>query len=299
LTLLPVFYARAGFGGLDPQPDQRRFISGPDLFARMLEGCEAHAAALPGAVVGVAPHSLRAVTPEELDFAAGLRPAKPLHIHIAEQMKEVNDCVAWSGQRPVEWLLAHQPVDRRWCLIHATHMRPDETGRMAASGAVAGLCPVTEANLGDGTFNGDSFLAAGGVFGVGSDSNILIGVGDELRQLEYSQRLRDRARNVLAQAGGSTGRRLFEAAVRGGQQALGVVPAGLADGAPADMISLDAADPALAGRAGDSLLDAWIFASRRGARDVWAGGCRVVRDGRHIAGERIGARFRTVMAELA
>ena len=164
-------------------------------------------------------------------------------------MKEVEDCLAWSGARPVEWLLAHAEVDRRWCLIHATHMTEAETDRFAASGAVAGLCPITEANLGDGMFDARRFLNAGGRFGIGSDSNVLIGVADELRQLEYSQRLARRERNVLGKANGSTGRRLFDEALRGGAQALGAGPAGIAAGHAADLVSLDAGHPTLAGKA--------------------------------------------------
>ena len=163
-------------------------------------------------MVGVAPHSLRAVTPEELSAVAALAGGGPIHIHVAEQLKEVEDCVAWSGARPVEWLLANAEIDQRWCLIHATHMTEAETDRFAASGAVAGLCPITEANLGDGVFDARRFLNAGGRFGIGSDSNVLIGVADELRQLEYSQRLARRERNVLGKANGSTGRRLFDEA---------------------------------------------------------------------------------------
>ena len=168
-------------------------------------------ASLEGANLGVAPHSLRAVTPEELARVVALAGAGPIHIHAAEQTGEVEQCVAWSGARPVQWLLDHAPVDERWCLVHATHMNDEECARLAASGAVAGLCPVTEANLGDGIFPATRYLGAGGVFGIGTDSNVSIGVADELRQLEYSQRLRDRARNVVG--GGdarSTGRVLFE-----------------------------------------------------------------------------------------
>ena len=157
----------------------------------------ARSPALDGAVVGVAPHSLRAATPEELRAVTALAGDGPIHIHVAEQMKEVEDCLAWSGARPVEWLLANAAVDRRWCLIHATHMTDAETDGIARSGAVAGLCPITEANLGDGIFAAGRFLDAGGRFGIGTDSNVLIGVADELRQLEYSQRLAHRARNVL------------------------------------------------------------------------------------------------------
>jgi formiminoglutamate deiminase len=160
-------------------------------------------------------------------------------MHAAEQTQEVADCIAWSGARPVEWLLDHVAVDASWCLVHATHMTEDETRRLARSGAVAGLCPITEANLGDGIFGAVPFVAAGGRFGIGSDSPVLIGVADELRQLEYSQRLLHRARNMLAGAGGSTGRALFDAALRGGAAALGVNAGGLAVGAPADVVTLD------------------------------------------------------------
>lgn len=198
MTLLPVFYAHAGFGGTAPGEGQRRFINDRDSFAALMERCRALTDALPGGITGVAPHSLRAVTPDELSAVVAMAGQAPVHIHIAEQVKEVEDCIAWSGRRPVEWLLDNQPVDGRWCFIHATHMTAAETARMARAGAIAGLCPVTEANLGDGTFPAPDFIAAGGRFGVGSDSNVLIGLPDELRQLEYSQRLLHRARNVLA-----------------------------------------------------------------------------------------------------
>lgn len=300
LTLLPVMYAHSGFGALPPAEGQRRFINDKDSFARLLERAEAHAGRLAGAQVGVAPHSLRAVSVAQLGWAAMLRPSCPLHIHIAEQVKEVEDCVAWSGKRPVEWLLDHAPVDERWCLIHATHMTEGETRAVAHRGAVAGLCPVTEANLGDGTFSGALFLESGGQFGVGSDSNILIGIGDELRQLEYSQRLRDRTRNVLAPTGGSTGRRLFDGAIAGGARALGVTGQHIRAGARADLVSLDLTDPALAGRSGDSLLDALIFACKGGAVDaVWVAGRQIVKEGRHTARSAIRERFGNVMAALA
>ena len=184
LTLLPVFYAHAGFGGTPPGEGQRRFINDRDSYMALLERCRALTAALPEGVTGVAPHSLRAVTPQELAEVVAMAGEGPIHIHIAEQVKEVEDSIAWSGRRPVEWLLDNQPVDARWCLIHATHMTQDVTQGMARAGAVAGLCPVTEANLGDGTFPAPGFLAAGGRYGVGSDSNVLIGLPDELRQLE-------------------------------------------------------------------------------------------------------------------
>lgn len=299
LTLLPVFYAHSTFGGAAPSDGQRRFINTLGSFARLLEGCRTAVADLPSSRVGVAPHSLRAATPEEITAVAGMVGEGPIHIHVAEQVKEVEDCLAWSGARPVEWLLDHVGLDPRWCLIHATHMTEDETVRMAKSGAIAGLCPITEANLGDGTFNATVFGAAGGRFGIGSDSNILIGLPDELRQLEYSQRLLHRSRNVMAVAGQSTGRALFDAAAAGGAVALGADPAsplGLAAGAPADIVALSTPD---SGARHDAVLDAWLFANGTRPDSVWVAGKRQVTSGRHHARERISARFRQVMRELS
>ncbi|MDR3509069.1 MAG: formimidoylglutamate deiminase [Caulobacteraceae bacterium] len=300
LTLLPVFYAHATFGGAPPRPGQRRFINDADAFARLVEEGRAACARLPDAVVGVAPHSLRAVTPDELIRVVALAPDGPIHIHAAEQTLEVSDCVAWSGQRPVAWLLDHAGVDRRWCLIHATHLDEAETDGFAASGAVAGLCPVTEANLGDGIFPAARYLEAGGAFAVGTDSNILIGAADELRALEYGQRLSHRARNVLAAADRvSVGGRLFDGALRGGAKALGVDEVGLTVGAPLDLVSLAKDEPSLIGRRGDALLDGWIFAGRAGAVDaVWRWGRQVVADGRHVDAAAIAARYRRTVEKV-
>ena len=300
LTLLPVFYAHAGFGGRAPDPGQRRFINDIEGFANLVEASRRAVAGQQGAVLGVAPHSLRAVTPDELAAILPLAQGGPVHIHIAEQIREVDDCIAWSGRRPMQWLLDHVAVDRRWCLIHATHATDDEVGQLAASGAVAGLCPVTEANLGDGTFNAVEFLARNGRFGVGSDSNVLIGVTDELRQLEYSQRLAHRARNVMAGvAAGSTGRALFDAALNGGAQALGVAGCGLIEGGFADLFSLDAQSVALAGRSGDAILDSWVFGAARPLVDcVWARGRKVVQNGRHQHREWIAQRYRHTLEGL-
>lgn len=299
LTLLPVFYAHSSFAGAAPNDGQRRFINDINSFSRLLEESQKAVLSLHRPVVGVAPHSLRAVTPDELGAIAAMAAGGPVHIHIAEQVKEVEDCLAWSGARPVEWLLANATVDARWCLIHATHMNEAETATMARSGAVAGLCPVTEANLGDGTFSAPLFMRHGGRFGVGSDSNVLIGVADELRQLEYSQRLAHRARNVLAPPGGSNGRALFEAALAGGAAALGAGPSRLEAGAPADFVSLDAAHPSLAGKRGDAILDTWIFAAGTAVDCAWVAGTKRVEAGRHFRREAIAGRFRTVMRELS
>lgn len=292
LTLLPVFYAHAGFGGRAPEREQQRFINDIDGFSRLIVACRSAIAGLQGAVVGLAPHSLRAVTPEELTTILQLDGECPVHMHIAEQTQEVDDCFKWSGQRPLQWLFDHMAVDRRWCLIHATHATTEEISHLAQSGAVAGLCPITEANLGDGTFSAAEFCGRGGSFGIGSDSNVLIGVSDELRQLEYSQRLTHRARNVLSGTTASTGRVLFEGAVTGGSQALGVTAPGLVEGGFADIVSLDAGHVSLAGRSGGAILDSWIFGAGRSLVDcVWARGRNVVRGGRHHAREAIAQRF--------
>ncbi|MEQ1499349.1 MAG: formimidoylglutamate deiminase, partial [Novosphingobium sp.] len=210
LTLLPVFYAHSGFGGLEPGAGQRRFVCSLDRFAALRDDSAAALKVLPDAVLGLAPHSLRAVTPDQLCALTEMAGSAPIHIHAAEQIAEVEACLAWSGQRPVEWLLGHAPIGRNWCLVHATHMTAEETRALAQSGAVAGLCPITEANLGDGLFRAADYLAAGGRFGVGSDSNVMIDAGEELRWLEYGQRLSAQSRNVFAAGpGGSTGAALF------------------------------------------------------------------------------------------
>lgn len=296
LTLLPVFYAHADFGGLPPGSGQRRFVTDLDEFARLLDATHRAAASRPGCVIGIAPHSLRAVTPDELREVVPLAGTGPIHIHVGEQIREVEDCLKWSGQRPVEWLLDNQPVDGRWCLIHATHATAAERSEIAAREAVVGLCPITESNLGDGIFDAQAFQAAGGRFGIGTDSNVLIDAAGELRQLEYTQRLQVRRRNVLAaDSQRSTGRTLFDGTLHAGAQALGS-GGGLETGQPADIVTLATDHTSIASRDGDLLLDGWIFAARCGAIDgVWARGRRVVTGGRHVARETIERRFRTVL----
>jgi formimidoylglutamate deiminase len=300
LTLLPVFYAQGGFGGAAPTEGQRRFINDAESYLRLLEGARRAVADLEDGVVGVAPHSLRAVTPESLGEVVALAGDGPIHIHIAEQVKEVEDCMAWSGQRPVAWLLDHAPVDRRWCLIHATHLDARETKGIAESGAVAGLCPITEANLGDGIFEGVDYLAAGGRFGVGSDSNIEISAPGELRQFEYSQRLKHRARNVLAaREGQSTGRSLYDQALMGGAQALGRRVGAIEAGHRADLVVLDAGHPDLAAVSGDRWIDSYMFVAGKSAIDtVFVAGKPVVRGGRHVNREAVAARYARAMAHI-
>jgi len=299
LTLLPVFYAHSGFGGQPPTQGQRRFLNDPSSFAKLIDASRSAIAALDNAVLGIAPHSLRAITPEELQAILPLAKDGPIHIHAAEQTREVDDCIAWSGKRPVEWLLDNAAVDARWCLVHATQMTKEETARLARSGAVAGLCPITEANLGDGIFPAPAYLEAGGRFGIGSDSNVLIDAAEELRILEYGQRLSLRARNVLAPAAGrSTGRALFDSVLTGGHQALGACSFGLRAGAPADLVSLNAAHPALAGRSGDAILDSWIFTGARLVGCVWRAGVRMVHGGRHKNRELAAQKYKEVLGRI-
>ena len=299
ITHLPVFYAHGGFGGAEPNVAQRRFVTDLDGYARLIDAIRSASARLPDAIVGIAPHSLRAVTEAEFKALDVLAGRSPVHIHIAEQTREVEDSLAWSGQRPVEWLMAHAQVDARWCLVHATHITDAELGAIARSQAVVGLCPVTEANLGDGIFPGAAFQDQQGRFGIGSDSNVMIDMAEELRWLEYGQRLALRARNVLADgAGGSTGQAIFTAALRGGGQALGC-GTGIAVGQSADMIALDDRHASLAGRASASIIDSFLFAAGRQAIDtVWRRGAVVVHGGRHVARDAIIARYRQALGTL-
>ena len=299
LALLPCFYAHGGCDGRSPKPGQTRFLSDLDGYWRLMEASARHVAAVPGAVLGLAPHSLRAADAQEMRALVEQWPAGPIHIHAAEQTAEVDECVAWCGARPVQWLLDNMGLDERWCLIHCTHMTAEESEGLARSGAVAGLCPITEANLGDGIFEAPRFLEAGGRFAIGSDSNLRIALGEELRTLEYGQRLRERKRNRLGPAGSSTGRHLFDAARRGGAQALGLASGAIAQGRTADIVILDHAHPALAGRSGDAVLDSWVFAAGDSVvRDVFAGGKRVVVAGRHIRRDALLQRFRDTMHRL-
>ncbi len=300
LTLLPVFYAHAGFGGTAATAGQRRFVHTVYTFSQLVDRLRA-ASAQHGYVLGVAPHSLRAVMPAELDDVVAMAgPGAPVHIHAAEQTREVDECFAWSGMRPVEWLLAKARVDARWCIVHATHMTERETAGLAASGAVAGLALTTEADLGDGVFPGSAYLQAGGRFGVGSDSNTIISPFAELRQFEWSQRLRARRRNVLAHAEDTTvGTALWARAAAGGAQAVGRPGGAIAVGMRADLVVLDTAHPALAEQRCDDLLDAAIFGTAATpVRDVLIGGEQVVTAGRHRDEDAVFARYRAALARL-
>ncbi len=301
LTLLPVLYR---WGGCDRRalgPGQIRFGNDLDRFARLHEGAAAALAALPGdARLGLAPHSLRAVDPQSLEACIARAGEGPIHMHLAEQVAEVEEVEAAWGRRPVEWLLDNVGADGRWCLIHCTQMQPHETRALAATGAVAGLCPITESSLGDGIFDGVRFTSAGGRFGVGSDSNVRISLGEELRTLEYSQRLRDRSRAALAEPGRSTGRRLLEDAAVGGARAAGRGSGRIEAGAWADLVALDGDAVDFSGRSGDTLIDTWIFAGDDSlVRDVWAAGRHVVTEGRHRQRARIVERHAAALARLA
>lgn len=305
VTLLPVLYGFSGFGGQAPNPGQRRFINDPERYLRLYDAIADDVEDNPQLGLGVAPHSLRAVTHESLmtvleALEKGRKP-DAIHIHIAEQQKEVQDCIAWSGLRPVEWLFETFPVDPEWCLVHATHITDQESGRLAQSGAVAGLCPTTEANLGDGIFPAVTFLEQDGVFGIGSDSHISVSPIEELRWLEYGQRLTMKRRNLLAhQSHGSVGRALFDGALAGGTKALGRSIGRLEVGCRADLVVLNADCPTLIGASVDTLLDALVFSGNENpVQDVLVGGRWVVRDARHEDEDAILANYRAVLDTLS
>lgn len=284
LTLLPVLYRQSGFGGKPATAAQRRFLNDRDSYARLME------TKVPGGRIGIAPHSLRAVTLDDLEWAAATWPGQPAHIHVSEQTREVEDCLAAHGRRPIDLLMDSVPVDEHWCLVHATHADAGERARIAKAKAVVGLCPITEANLGDGLFEVPDFLAQGGRFGVGSDSNVRLSAADELRTLEYGQRLIRRQRNVLGVPDRSTGRHLFEAALAGGAQAAGMEVGGDDDA----VVTLDTSL-----HRGDAAIDHWLFAADNAAIvSVERGGVRLVEHGRHRDRERIEARYDRTLARL-
>ena len=301
LTLLPVLYQHAGCDGAELSGPQRRFGLSRGLYRQVLEDAERACRQLPGdSNVGIAVHSLRAVSPATMAWAEGLRPEAPFHMHLAEQPAEVAEVKAALGARPVQWVLDNFNVDRRWCLVHCTQMTEAETRALAASGAIAGLCPITEANLGDGPFDGVRYLEQDGLLGIGTDSNVSISLAGELRALEYSQRLRDGSRAALAVGRQpSTGRTLFDAACQGGAYALGHAPTAIAPGSWADLVELNADDPLFAGVAGDALLDTWIFAGgNRLVKNVWAAGRHLVQNHRHVRRDEVARKARRVLGPL-
>ncbi|WP_372619651.1 formimidoylglutamate deiminase [Falsiroseomonas sp.] len=298
IAMLPSLYRHGGIFGKEPHAGQRRFLNDLDGFGRIVEGARAAAAGDRQASVGLAPHSLRAVTPDMLRAIAGFD--GPIHLHAAEQPKEVEECLAATGARPVRWLLDNLPLDSRWCLIHATHMDEGEAADLAKSGAVAGLCPTTEASLGDGIFPLPAFLREGGRFGIGTDSHVGTSPAFELRQLETTQRLRDHARAVAtAEQNPHPGRTLLDAALAGGAQVSGRRIGAIAPGMRADLVELDDTHPLLLGREGDALLDAWVFSGQGNpVRRVVCGGKVVVEAGRHVDAMAIRDEFGNAMRRL-
>lgn len=294
LTLVPVLYTSSGFGGRPPEPAQRRFVQGVDDYAALIDG-------LRGRVdLGIGFHSLRAVTAEQMRAVLASDATLPVHIHIAEQAKEVDDCLAWSGARPVEWLAREVDLDARWCLVHATHMTGAEVSAVAASGATVALCPTTEANLGDGFFDTEGYFASAGAWGIGSDSHVSLDAREELRLLEYGRRLRLRRRALSAtEAQPNVGAWLWL------QAAAAAAPSGGATGRieagqRADFVVLDAESPQLAGRGGDALLDSLVFVNAGAApiREVWAGGKRIVADGHHAHEDQAARDYSDTLARM-
>ena len=303
ITLLPVLYQQAGFGAQAARADQRRFVNSVDALLAIVERVRAHGAGV-GARVGVAAHSLRAVGPQALrEVVAGMHAidaSAPIHIHIAEQAQEVQDCIAWSGQRPVAWLLANANVDARWCLVHSTHMLDVERRGLAASGAVAGLCPSTESNLGDGVFDAAAYFAANGAWGIGSDSHASVSPAEELRGLETTQRLAQQRRNVLASdAHPQVADRLWLGAVSGGARAGGRAIGGLAVGQQADFVVLDTAGT-LAGLAPWQALASHVFTNhgRSAVRDVWVAGQPRIIEREHALDRAACERFVAARSQL-
>jgi formimidoylglutamate deiminase len=299
LTLLPVLYAYAGFGAAPLTPAQRRFRSDPAQVLRVVEALAPLRG--PQLEVGAAPHSLRAVSLDQLrELARALPAARPLHIHIAEQEAEVRQCLDATGRRPVDLLLDAADIDARWCLVHATHVSDGETVALAASGAVAGLCPSTEANLGDGLFPLAPYLAAGGRFGIGSDSHVSHSPVEELRWLEYGQRLAGRRRNVAVDARQrDVGAFLWQGALRGGAQAAGRRLGVLEAGRRADLLVLDSEHPNLDGAAPADVPGRFLFCGNDNlVRDVLVGGRWAVRGGRHPDQDAIAARYKAALHQL-
>jgi len=300
LTHLPVLYTQGGCDGRALIGGQLRFGQTLEQFECLLSACSANMRGLPpDCVLGVAPHSLRAVSAQALEVVSQMSPCAPVHIHVAEQLAEVSEVEAYLGARPVEYLLDNLDVNRRWCLVHATQMTAVETGGLATSGAVAGLCPITESNLGDGIFDGVNYLRQRGVIGLGTDSNILISLQEEIRTFEYSQRLRDHSRAVFGDHKTSTGCQLYQCAATGSAQALGRDSGVITKGKWADIVEIDVSHPDFEGLQGDCLLDTWLFArSENLVRNLWSAGRHLIRDGRHIREAEITLAYRQSLRKL-
>ncbi|MBT5187347.1 MAG: formimidoylglutamate deiminase, partial [Kordiimonadaceae bacterium] len=301
LCHLPVLYMIAGFGGLALNEKQKRFGHGVDKYLKLIENLNTKIMGQNNQHLGMAFHSLRAVPPEAIKLC--LKDSKasgPIHIHISEQMQEVNDCLDWSGMRPVEWLYKHEDVNEKWCLIHATHLNDDEVSSIAKSGAVVGLCPTTEANLGDGLFPLKPFLGQGGKIAIGSDSHVSISMIEELRLLEYGQRLKSQRRNVATGKNDiHTGSYLFHENLKGGAQASGFNNGSIEVGKRADIIVLDQASPLLVGTPDRNIIDRFIFSGNvNPIKHVLVAGKMIISEYHHPLEEQITAEFSVTMKRL-
>jgi formimidoylglutamate deiminase len=299
ITVLPSLYRWSGFARRALEPRQKRFLSGVTVIMAEVESMRGELS--PDVRVGAAPHSLRAVDPESLkELVAALPADAPIHIHAAEQTREVEECKAALGKRPVEWLLSEMRIDERWCVVHATHMNQEETKALAASGAVAGLCPSTEGNLGDGIFPLVDYRAAGGRYGIGGDSHVSRDPAEELRLLEYFQRVRARKRNlVTTEKSPSVGTTLWLEAAAGGAQALGRHMGTLARGMRADLVVLDGNHIDLQGRSADAIANTLIFSGAGSlVRDVMVSGQWVVQERRHPGAPAAAASYKRALKDL-
>lgn len=284
LCLLPVFYHHGNFGGEPPSPEQQRFVHDADDYEALWTELEERVDTQANTTLGLCFHSLRAATMEQIQHLLALAgKSTPIHMNIAEQAKEVEDCLAWCGERPIQALFNHIPIDKRWCLVHATHADENELINMAESGAIVGLCPTTEANLGDGIFPARGFLLAGGRFGIGSASHVSVSIVEELRWLEYGQRLTSHQRNRLTvPAAREVGTALYTQAVRGGAQAVGQPVGSIEPGRRADLVVLDGDHPMLAGCRDEQLLNRWLFGGHDNmVRDVYVAGQQAIINGHH------------------
>ena len=297
LCYVPVLYERAGFEAAGPSARQRGFAMSVDAFlAHHARACAARGERL---TVGIGVHSLRAARAESLDAVVAAAGDGPMHLHVAEQQREVDECLASYGRRPVRWLLERHALGPNWSLVHATHMDHDETEALAATGAVAVLCPSTEANLGDGLFPLHHYLESGGRIAIGSDSHVSINPFEELRWLEYGQRLATQTRNVVSLRGSHVGRELFERALDGGALATGQPGAGIRTGAPADLVVLSDDDPMLVGHDDRSRLDALVFSGYPlPVERVMVGGEWRVVDMTHVDRERARRDYVTAVGRL-
>ena len=305
LTLLPVLYQYAGFGQQQPNQGQKRFINSTEQFNQLVSDCFALSKDYSNTNIGIAPHSLRAVDKESMTKAVNhvrsLDKNAPIHIHIAEQMQEVTDCLAHYSKRPVEWLLDNMQLDQHWCLIHATHINEQEQQGIVDSKAIAGICPTTEANLGDGIFPTAEFLALTGTFAIGSDSHIAVNPMEELRWLEYAQRLTKQERAILASSEtASVGQNLWHKAATGGAQSTNTNTGAISVGKQADLLVLDDSQTALYANNTKHLFDSVIFASQKNTiKDVMVNGRWVVENGEHAHEKSSAKNFAKLLSRIS